>query len=180
MKAGVMTKSTLKALWIGGGGLLAAWFAVTPSDTTHGKTTTAVAERPVAIRESTADTLAAEEGRLRDHAGSVAPGSSMRNPFRFGSGKPAGAVPQTGSPAAPVAAPEPPAPAQPSLSLSGIAESKTPQGTRRTAIISGGGQLYLVTEGQTVAGRYLVVTVDSDAVTLREDNGASTRLSLKK
>jgi hypothetical protein len=179
MKAGVMTKSTLKALWIGGGGLLATWLAVTPSDTTPGKATIAVAERPVAIHESTADTLAAQEGRLRDRVGGVALGSSTRNPFRFGSKKPAGAMPQIGSPAAAVVPPVPPAPAQPSLSLAGIAERKTPDGNKRTAIISGGGQLYLVTEGEMVAGRYLVVTVDSDAVTLRDDNGTSIRLSLK-
>jgi hypothetical protein len=73
----------------------------------------------------------------------------------------------------------PPGPAQPSLILSGIAESRIPRGTRRTAIISGGGQLYLVTEGDMVAGRYRVVTVDSDAVTLRDDNGTDIRLSLK-
>lgn len=179
MKAGVMTKSTLKALWLGGGGLLAAWLAVTPSDMTPGTSRIAVAERPVVIHESTADNLVAQEARLRNRAGSVPQGSSTRNPFRFGSRKPPSGLPDPGSAAAPVVPAAPAAPAQPSLSLSGIAERKTPQGNKRTAIISGDGQLYLVTEGEIVAGRYRVVIVDSDAVTLRDDNGADTRLSLK-
>jgi hypothetical protein len=176
MKAGVMTKSTLKALWLGGGGLLATWLAVTPTDTAPGKSRVAVAERPVVIHESTADNLVAQVARLRDQAGNVQLASSTRNPFRFGSSKPAGTMPQPGS-AAPVVSAAPPAPAQPSLSLSGIAERKTPQGNERTAIISGAGQLYLVKEGEMVAGRYRVVSVDSDAVTLRDDNGTEIRLS---
>jgi hypothetical protein len=178
MKAGVMTKSTLNALWLGGGGLLATWLAVAPSDTAPGKSRVAVAERPVVFHELTADNLVAQEARLRDHAGMVQLRSSTRNPFRFGSRKPAGTMPERGS-AAPVVPAAPPAPAQPSLSLSGIAERKTPQGNKRTAIISGDGQLYLVTEGEMVAGRYHVVSVDSDAVTLRDDSGTEIRLSLK-
>ena len=59
-----------------------------------------------------------------------------------------------------------------------MAERQTPQGVKRTAIISGDGQLYLVTEGEMVAGRYRVVTVDSDAVTLRDDAGTELRLSM--
>jgi hypothetical protein len=179
MKASVMTKSTLKALWLGAGGLLAMWLAVTPSGTTPGKSRFAVADRPVAIYESTADNLAAQESRLRNHAGSVPLSSSTRNPFRFGSRKSDGAIPQRGSAVAPGVPDAPPAPAPPSLILSGIAESKIPQGTRRTAIISGGGQLYLVTEGEMVAGRYRVVTIDSDAVMLRDDNGTDVKLILK-
>ncbi|HEV3217981.1 MAG TPA: hypothetical protein VGZ27_19805 [Vicinamibacterales bacterium] len=177
MKAGEMTKPTLKALFVAGG-LLGTWLAVTPSDTTPGRSRIAAAERPAAIRESTADNLVSQEARLRDHAGSVPLASSKRNPFRFGSRKPDGVVPQQGS-AAPVIAAAPPAPPRPDLNFLGVAESKTPQGTRRTAIISGGGQLYLVTEGEPVAGRYRVVTIDSDAVTLRDDSGTDLRLSLK-
>jgi hypothetical protein len=178
MKAGEMTKPTLKALFVAGG-LLGTWLAVTPSDTTPGRSRIGVAERPAAIRESTADNLVSQEARLRDHAGTAPLGSSKRNPFRFGSRKPDGVAPQRGSAAPPVIAAAPPAPPQPDLNFLGVAESKTPQGTRRTAIISGGGQLYLVTEGEPVAGRYRVVTVDSDAVTLRDDSGTEIRLNLK-
>ena len=170
-----MTKSTFKVLWLGGGGLLATWFAVTPSDT-PGKAKITVAERPAAIHEVTADNLIAQEVRLREHGGSVPLGSSTRNPFRFGSKQAIDAPqPSAATPAA-VAQAAPP-PVQPSLSLSGIAERKTPQGAKRTAIISGDGQLYLVTEGEMVAGRYRVITVDSDAVTLRDDAGTELRLT---
>src|SRR5437870_5743264 len=145
-----MTKSTFKVLWLGGGGLLATWFAVTPSDT-PGKAKITVAERPAAIHEVTADNLIAQEARLREHAGSVPLGSSTRNPFRFGSKKAADAMqPSAAAPAA--TTPVVPAPVQPSLNLAGIAERQTPQGVRRMAIISGDGQLYLVTEGEMVAG----------------------------
>ena len=178
MKVGAMTKSTLKALWLGGGGVLATWLAVTPSDTTLGKSSVTVAERPAAIHESTADNLVRQEARLRDHAGSVPLGASTRNPFRFGARKPASAPPPSGSSATPAVPSAPDLPARPSLSLSGIAERKTPQGNTRTAIISGDGQLYLVTEGDTVAGAYRVVTVDSDAVTLRDERGSDIRLVL--
>ena len=173
-----MTKSTLKAL-LGAAGVLAAWLAVSPNSMTPGTSRAAVAEPPVALHESTAENLAAQEARLRDHTGGVPPGSSTRDPFRFGSGKSPSTMPQPGSAAAPVVPTALPAPAGPSLALSGIAERKTPLGNRRTAIISGDGQLYLVTEGEIVAGRYRVVTVDSDAVTLSDDNGTEIRLSLK-
>ena len=104
--------------------------------------------------------------------------SSTRNPFLFGSKRgsgppqPSGATPAA---VAPAAAP----PVQPSLNLAGMAERQTPQGVRRTAIISGDGQLYLVTEGEMVAGRYRVITVDSDAVTLRDEGGTELRLVLR-
>jgi hypothetical protein len=173
-----MTRSTLKALWLGGGGLLATWLAVTPSDTTPGKSKIGVTERPAAIHELTVDNLVAQETRLREHAGNVPLGASTRNPFRFTSRtttappRPSGSASATAVPAAPAP------PAQPSLTLSGIAERTTPQGPKRTAIISGEGQLYLVTEGEMVAGRYRVVNVDSGAVTLKDENGTETRLVL--
>ena len=173
-----MTKSTLKALWLGGGGLLATWFAVTPSDT-PGKAKITVVE-PAAIHEVTADNLIAQEARLREHAGGVPLADSTRNPFRFGSQKAADVSPSSGAPPMAAAPASPPPPVQPSLRLFGMAESKTPQGTKRIASISGDGQLYLVTEGEMVAGRYRVITVDSDAVTLRDDAGTELRLAFPR
>ena len=172
-----MTKSTFKVLWLGGGGLLATWFAVTPSDT-PGKARITVAEHPAAIHEVTADNLLAQEARLREHAGGVPLDSSTRNPFLFGSKKAADASQPSGATPAAVAPAAPP-PVQPSLNLAGMAERQTPQGVKRTAIISGDGQLYLVTEGEMVAGRYRVITVDSDAVTLRDEGGTELRLVLR-
>jgi hypothetical protein len=66
------------------------------------------------------------------------------------------------------------APAGPVLKLSGIAQKA---GTR-TAILSGDGQIYLVGEGESVAGRYTVVTIDPEAVLLRDAAGVEQRLVL--
>jgi hypothetical protein len=172
----VITKTTLKALFAGGG-VLATWLAVTPN---HGAPTssTAVIERPAAPK---ADDLNAQATRLRDHVNAVPLRTSTRNPFRFASPKPATSAdaPRSSAAAGPAVPAAPVPPPQPSLTLSGIAERNTPQGPKRTAVISGDGQLYLVTEGETVAGRYTVVTVDPDAVVLRDQNGVETRLPLR-
>lgn len=177
-----MMKPTL-TWWLTGGGLLATWLAVTPATPPPAASPAARTDRSAPVRATTEDDLNAQEARLRQHLSMVPLRPSARNPFRFA--KPASAPPQLGTPGAASSSPASPAAptvtiasAQPSLSLSGVAERQTPQGRVRTAIISGGGQLYLVTEGDSLAGRYRVVTVDSDAVTLREENGAETRLVL--
>jgi hypothetical protein len=170
-----MTKSTLKIL-LAGGGLVATWLAVTPNDTTAPKAGPTSVDRARSGGALLADDLAAQEAKLRQHNGNgnMLPRPSTRNPFRFGA-KQSAVSSYPAAAAAPVAPIEPPQPARLSLSLSGIAERKTPEGSIRTAIISGEGQLYLVTEGEMVAGRYLVKTIDSDAVTL-DERGAEIRL----
>ena len=65
------------------------------------------------------------------------------------------------------------------LTVAGIAERNEPDGRKRTAVISGEGQLYLVTEGQTVGSRYTVVRVDAEAVLLRDQSGAELTLALR-
>ena len=51
----------------------------------------------------------------------------------------------------------------------GIAEDTSPTGPRRTAIIAGEADaLFMVTEGQLVAGRYKVSRIGADAVELEE------------
>jgi hypothetical protein len=69
---------------------------------------------------------------------------------------------------------------RPTLKLDGVAERKTANGTSRTAILSGDGQLYLVGAGESVAGRYVVAVVDPDAVVLRDATGLELRLTLPK
>ena len=118
-----------------------------------------------------------QETALRDRAVNAPLRPSTRNPFRFAKRiSPEAPRPSALVPSAVPSTPAPPPP--PSLSLSGIADRKTPEGRKRTAIISGEGQVYLAAEGDSVAGRYHVVTVDSDAVTLRDDDGTETRLIL--
>ena len=68
----------------------------------------------------------------------------------------------------------PAVPAGPVLRLSGVAQKDG----IRTAIIAGDGQVYLVGEGDSLAGRYTVVKIDPEAVLLRDASGAEQRLIL--
>ena len=180
----MITKTTVNALkaLVAGGGVAATWFAVGP---THGTPSASVAssiQRPAAAPEVTADELNSQANKLRDHLdGQLSP--SKRNPFRFGSTKstashdPSTRAERSTAPAMALAAPAAPPP--PSYTLAGIAEHNAPEGRKRTAVISGEGQLYLVTEGQTVGGRYTVVRVDAEAVLLRDQSGAELTLALR-
>src|SRR5437870_421247 len=116
-----MTKSTLNTL-LAGGGLLATWLAVTPNPTTPAGSSLAVTPRTSVSREVTMDDLNLQEARLREHLGSTPLRTSGRNPFRFGKGEPS----ETPAPAAApvVMAPVAPAPVEPSLSFTGVANDK--------------------------------------------------------
>lgn len=171
----MMTRTTLKALWFGGGGVLATWFAVAPN-TAVGPVSpphTVQASAPKAFEE-----LSVQATRLRERRAATTPHETTRNPFRFNTPRPVTppaaqrnleAVPQ-------IDAPAPVAPPQPLLTLSGMAQKSG----RRTAIITGGGQLYLVAEGDTVAGLYTVVQIEPEAVLLRDAAGTEQRLLLPR
>lgn len=176
----MMTKSALKTLWFGGGGVLATWIAVTPN---HGVPTAAptAPQQTAATREQSAVDWKAQAERLRWRTEAVTLRASTRNPFRFNAPK---SPPRTGNRVEPEPTPAAVAPVDapqslPSLTLSGIAETKTPEGARRTAVISSDGQLYLVREGDSVAGRYTVIAVNPEAVLLRDSSGAELRLLLR-
>jgi hypothetical protein len=168
-----MTRTTLKALWFGGGGILATWFAVSPN-TAVGPVSpphTVQASAPKAFEE-----LSAQSTRLRDRRAATTPREATRNPFRFNTPKPVTppAAQRDLEAAPPMDSPMPVTPPPPPLTLSGIAQKS---GTR-TAIITGAGQLYLVAEGDSVAGLYTVVQVDPEAVLLRDAAGTEQRLVL--
>jgi hypothetical protein len=171
-----MTKTTLKALWLGGGGVLATWLAVTPNQSVP--TSAPVPEqRPAVSQTPSADELRAQTIRLRERTTSVSLAVSKRNPFRFNESK--SAAPSRVAPAPPAAeALPPPAPLPPPLTLTGVTGKQTASGMKRTAVISGVGQMYFVGEGDVVAGRYTVVKVDPEAVVLRDANGDEIRLAL--
>ena len=58
---------------------------------------------------------------------------------------------------------------EPALELVGVAESTSPEGIVRTAMITGGhNELMMVTAGQRILGRYDVVAVGADAVELKD------------
>ena len=171
----MMTRTTLKALWFGGGGILATWLAVTPNSGTPAASQPAEARRSASATQVTAQELSAQAARLRERTAEVTLRPSTRNPFRFSPPKPAvrsGSQdvlqPETVEPAVP------PAVMGSTLTLSGLAQNAG----RRTAIISGNGQIYLAGEGDSVAGRFIVITIDPEAVLLRESTGAEQRLVL--
>ena len=172
-----MTRTTLKALWFGGGGILATWIAVSPNQGVPTTMPSSAVRGPASTTEPTAEHLSQQAARLRDRTGAVTLRPSTRNPFRYASPKSSaassgardrGVEPMVIEPTIPAA------PAPPVLRLSGVAE----KGGKRSAILVGDGQIYVVGEGESVAGRYTVIKVDPEAVLLRDASGAEERLVL--
>lgn len=176
------------AAYLVGGILSAAWFA----------SAVGVPSQPPPVRQARAassdearlDALArdvqAQSSRLRKRL-AAAPGvqSPPRNPFSFGAGETPRQELARGPDATPTAVdpyPEPDlVPREPLLALIGVAEQKIPEGLVRTAMISEDGELlHMATAGQTVIGRYVVVTVAADAVELKDvSTGLTRRLVLR-
>src|SRR4029453_13480428 len=80
-----MTRTTLKALWFGGGGVLATWFAVAP------KTAVGPVSSPHAVQASAPKGFAersVQSTRLRERRAATTPHQATRNPFRFNTPKP--------------------------------------------------------------------------------------------
>jgi hypothetical protein len=171
----LITKTTLKALFAGGG-LLATWLVVTPADVPPASST---APQPAVHREPPADELNERTARLREHGDAMPMRPSTRNPFRFASPRRAAPVGIPSSPAPVIEAPAPLRVAEAALKLYGVAERNTPEGRRRTVTLTVDGQLYLAGEGELVAGRYTVVTVEPEAVVLRDQSGTEIRLALR-
>jgi hypothetical protein len=172
-----MTRTTLKALWFGGGGILATWIAVSPAQDVPVTTPTTAVRRPAVGIEPTAEQLNEQATRLRDRTRAVTLRPSTRNPFRYASPKSSAASRAARAPGEQPMVIEPTiptAPPPPALKLSGVAQ----KAGKRTAIIYGDGQIYLVGEGESVAGRYTVINVDPEAVLLRDASGAEQRLVL--
>jgi hypothetical protein len=170
-----MTRTTFKALWFGGGGVL-AWLAVSPIGMSTTSPATAV-QRPASATKTTAEELNAQATRLRTRTAEVTLRPSTRNPFKYSSPKSAARSSAGREPAVQSPPIEPQIPAValgPTPRLSGIARKA---GTR-TAILSVGDQIYLVAEGDSVAGRFTVVMIDPEAVLLRDAAGAEQRLVL--
>jgi hypothetical protein len=173
----VMTKTTLKALWLGGGGVLATWLAVTPNQGAP-TSTPAATQRLEMSREPSAEDLRAQANRLRDRTGAVSLGGSTRNLFRFNAPTSAAAPHVAPAPTAAVDFAPPPVALPPPFTLNGVTGTRTPDGLKRTAVVSGDGQMYFVSEGDSLAGRYTVVKVDPEAVVLRDASGEEIRLAL--
>ncbi|MGE0392188.1 MAG: hypothetical protein AB7I25_00630 [Vicinamibacterales bacterium] len=125
--------------------------------------------------------LSSEAERLaRRLSGEDAFAAPERDPFRFK----AAPAPRASVPAAPPAAaevaPAPPPVQPPPFALSGIAEDRQGDAIVRTAVVTGGGDLWLVKAGEKVEGKFEVTAVDADAVELiRADTGTAVRLTFR-
>ena len=134
--------------------------------------------------DALASDVQAQAGRLRDRLSNApSPAVAQRNPFSFGV-RPQPKVRSariTGVTAAPVLTPPAPEVLEPSLTLIGIAETGSPEGVVRTAMITGGrDDLMMVTAGQRLLSRYDVVAVGVDAVELKDlETGLTRRLILR-
>jgi hypothetical protein len=166
-----MTPRGIAAL-IGGGALFAAWLATAAGmrDAPPRPAPSRTAERTAV--DPVAEDVQAQAERLRVRLEAApAPRRPSRNPFDFASAprpeRSRAFPPDASSDSTLVPAPVPPPPA---LALIGVAEDQTPEGVRRTAIISGDGQLFLVRQDEPV-GPYRVGAIGPDAVQLLDASG---------
>jgi hypothetical protein len=163
--------------------LLIAWLASAASAPAPGDRQAPPPPAATSGTEALAADVQRQAERLRARLlEAPAPRAPIRNPFAFARVEPK-ALPVP--PEAPVAPPLPPSPPpEPSrtpLVLIGIAETATPSGVRRTAIIEGPDELFLVAEGDQVTVLFKVRTIGAEAVELTDVTGGPTlRLALRR
>jgi hypothetical protein len=162
---------------VSGATLLAGWLASAPPS--NAPTTSARVEPPAASDLPRAaaqieDEAARLQAGIREQAEYRQP---ERNPFRFGSGRPARAAAAAVVEAPPAEAFVPPPPPPP-VTLAGIAEDQTAESMQRTAILSSPSGVLLVKEGDEVLGQYRVSKIESGAIELTRPDGSTVRLSL--
>ena len=171
------------AVWIVGAAVSGAWLASAAGVTRQARNVRVPPPAPETIQlDALAAEVQAQTGRLRERlANAPAPRAAERNPFSFDSApirrRAVPAEPNLAIAPAPVASEA----AEPMIELIGIAESKTPTGTVRTAMITNEqNDLIMVIVGQRILGRYDVAAVTEDAVDLKDiRTGATRRLILR-
>lgn len=169
--------------YIGGSVVLLAWLASAagvPAPSGQRVKDRSVADPPAL--DALASSVQSQAVRLRQRlAAAPAPKNPLRNPFSF----------DTRQTQKPRARPAPETPvgtslveslvSEPQLALLGVAEKQTPDGSRRTAIIGGvADDLFMVGDGDELAGRYRVVAVGAESVELKDLlTGTTRRLALR-
>jgi hypothetical protein len=168
--------------YCGGAVLLLAWLA---SAGGLMQPTSYVEQPSTPVETSGTATLAsdvqAQAARLKNRLSAApAPQEPSRNPFTFAPRELPRRARRAPEPVQPV--PQIVAPDDPAIELIGVAESRTPAGTVRTAVISAmNGELFLVKEGEVIAARFRVTTVGADAVELTDlASGTVRRLALRE
>ena len=177
---GAMTPKRAAA-YIGGFALLAAWLASAASTAFRRDPPPALEPRAaIASTEMLAAEIQSQAQRLRQRlAAAPMPQEPARNPFAF-------RVPDLPPPAAPVRRPvdafaAPAAPPEPALALIGVAEDRGANGPVRTAMLADDrNELFLVTVGESLMGRYQVEAIGADAIELKDlSSGSVRRLALR-
>jgi hypothetical protein len=169
------------AAYIGGFALLAAWLASAASTSLRRETPARVQSGPAApTTEMLAAEIQSQAERLRQRlAVAPAPKQPARNPFAFRVQDPPLAPPV----AAPIQtfAPLPAAPPEPMLTLIGVAEDRGANGPVRTAMLADDrDELFMVTVGESVMGRFRVDAIGVDAIQLTDlSTGTVRRLALR-
>jgi len=167
------TPVTLKraATWVGAGTVLAAWLASAAAPSFGPEPASDLQAPRLSGPDLKVVELAAETERLQERLRMVpAVRPVTRNPFRF-----VAQPPPATSPArlAEMAAPATPLP--PPVRLIGIAEASPGSADpERTAIVSLGGELLLVTPGESIGGRYRVTGIGAEAIELEDTLDAQT------
>lgn len=165
-----------RTVWFGAASVaVATWLAASTAGPTQ-PAASAQPSRPAPIDRYT-DTLRHEVDRLHARIAPSATPALRRDLFRYAPQRraSAGRAPAFEPAATPVVAP-----AAPPLKLIGIAEDTGPDGTVRTAIVSGFGDVFLVKPGDIIADRYRVQTVSPEAVLVIESaTSVETTLALR-
>jgi hypothetical protein len=167
-----MTRTTLKALYFGGGGIIATWLAVSPNPLTQSSSASAPAQRPAVATELSAEHLSAQTTRLLERSGAAPLNDSTRNLFQYNSRR---ARRVEAAPPPEIVAPAPTL-QPPPFTLTGVAQ----EAGKRTAILTAGGQIYMAAEGQAFAGGYTMIKVDPEAALIRDTSGVDYRLVLPR
>jgi len=166
-----------RVVWFGVSVLaVATWLASASTSGVRSSVVSPAPRLPDRLDRSSA-ALQSEMTRLHDRIGPTATPTKSRDLFHFNVRmihRPEKAA--TVSPDAAVPAPML-APPRPVLKLIGIAEEDSENGSVRTAIVSGLGDLFLVKTGETIAGQYHVDQVSADAVQIT-DTATSTLTTL--
>lgn len=134
----------------------------------------------VSATQALADDVQAQTARLHGRlATAPAPRTPVRNPFAFAARAERPAVDRSARAATIAIAPVPPP--EPPLQLVGVAEQETAGVTARTALITADSdELFMLTVGATLGGRYRVTAIGSDAVELSDlVTGGTRRLALR-
>ena len=172
------------AAYIGGGVLLAAWLSSAATSPQYSEQAPAPTPQGTSGHDAIGFDMQEQAARLRAKLASApVPQQPARNPFTFVNRDEPRMRERVHAAALPEHAPALSAPVvdvEPPLSLVGMAEKQTPAGPVRTAVITGSGdELFLVSEGDELAGRYRVMVIAVDAVELQHlSTGAVRRLVL--